>query len=586
MPLYISGQRLGTVSATAPQSFKEKSHGFCPMNGGPRAAVAAPTCALVALLLLAGPASAADSEFELEAALPITVDGAHTLRLDDAAFYAHGGEGQMGLLLSDAEGVLKRVIHRAYPVVETGDPELQWKQEVRVEELPLRKSIVQIQERRDDFQIYIHDTDFELAEGPRGGALHVGALDLDKAVKNQLQEPLRLSLLASESRPFHDTLRAGLYQGHATDGRLTAADGYRIFLSDAVVQHIDGAGQGVALPAHFRVEQQPGGIYDPIHEEWTGIGHHTEYVDEYLVLEGTGLLQVQFAGVTGQTFSRDATADVEGDVLIPDATGTVSVHTEDGHDLHTADSEDVQLAGRFTMAMTGMSQDRAHTNIQGSGDITRVSLDGETHEYPWAAVAAIGLGTLALAALAWAFQSGKLALGGGLLTGYARVQGQDVLDHPGRTEVYHLVQANPGANFHELEKKVDFGASTLNYHLRVLERNQFVSRVKDGRYVRFFDRQSGHYSRHRKDAACALRNDTTAKIAAHIAQNPGAAQCDLAQRFGIAASTVSWHIRRLQENGLVMMQRDNHFTRYYLGEAWTSLPDVERQRHGVLAAVA
>ncbi len=163
------------------------------------------------------------------------------------------------------------------------------------------------------------------------------------------------------------------------------------------------------------------------------------------------------------------------------------------------------------------------------------------------------------------------------------MQGEEILEHPGRLEVYERIKADPGMHFQDIAGRVEFGASTLNYHLRVLERNGYVTRVKDGRYVRFFDAKSGAYSRDRKQAASTLRNATTAAIASFIVQNPGVVQRDLAKQFGIAPSTVSWHVDRLRKEGLVEKQRDQHFTRYYMGEAWSTLPTRELSRVGLVA---
>lgn len=555
------------------------------MTGGNRGAKATPLAALLALVALASPAMAADSQFDLDVALPVTVSGEHTLRADGGAMYLHGDGGQVSLLLSDADATLSRIIHRAYPILDSRDPELQWKQEVEIQEIPLRDGALQLTERRSDFQMLMWDTDIALDEGADGGDLHIGALDKPKTVRNELQEPLRLSVHGGDVEPFKHVLRSGLFQAYATDGRIQT-DSFRLFISDAEAAYYPERGDRLELPAHFQVLQEPGSIYDPMKERWIGIGEHTEYVDEYLVLEGTGLLQMQFRDIPVQTFIEKATTDVAGAVTFPDAHGTVDVATDDGRDQHAVSGEELRLAGAFTFTVDQMAFDRNHGHIHGQGDVTQVVYGSQSHDYPWAAVAAISITTLLLGALAWAWSNGKLALGGigGAMAGYARVQGDGILEHDGRSTVYTLVQANPGANFHELKKKVSFGASSLNYHLRVLERNEFVTRVKDGRYVRFFDRQSGTYSRHRKDAACALRNDKTAQIARFIGERPGAAQCDIADAFQIAASTVSWHIKRLRENGLVTTKRDSHYTRYYLGEAWDSLPVQEQQRFGVQVA--
>jgi DNA-binding MarR family transcriptional regulator len=308
-------------------------------------------------------------------------------------------------------------------------------------------------------------------------------------------------------------------------------------------------------------------------------------VHEYVALTLTDAhIQIQYLDVPAAVYVSRPTAVVDGQVLLPAASGTVTVMDDETttHDIRDAD---LLLGGHITLALSDADSARGRTDVRGSGDLTLVAYGGSEHGYDWATVAAAGLGALIFAALAWASGAAKSVAGaiGGLLPGYARVHGDGVLEHPARSELYALVQANPGLHFMELCDKVDFGASTLNHHLRVLERNQFVSRVRDGRYCRFFDQRAGLYSRERKHAASVLRNDATAAIVAHIIQHPGIAQRDLADHFGIAPSTVSWHIDRLQREGLVQKQRDRHFTRYYMGTAWSDLPTGELARVGLVA---
>ncbi|HUR25420.1 MAG TPA: winged helix-turn-helix transcriptional regulator, partial [Candidatus Thermoplasmatota archaeon] len=321
---------------------------------------------------------------------------------------------------------------------------------------------------------------------------------------------------------------------------------------------------------------------DPTSKTWFGPHEHTEYVQEYLLVEATsGHLDLNFAGTPGSLYTPRPAVDVDGVALLPMMDGSVTIIEDDKPTRHALDRQDLELAGRFTLRMHDVVANPTRTQVEGDGDITGVTYAGTSASYDWMPVAtAAGLGAIALAALAWVAANAKTGsvLGGGLLAGYARVQGQEVLEHPGRQEVYERVKAAPGINFVTLGEQVAFGSSTLNYHLRVLEKNEYITSVKDGRYLRFFDRQAGTYSGAKKTQASALRNTTTAAMARHIRDHPGVAQCDLAAAFGVTASTVNWHMARLTGAGLVDRQRDAHYTRYYLSQGWSQLPTSEMDR--------
>lgn len=544
---------------------------------------------LVGALLLAVPAAlASPGTVEVTAALPLELNGQRGAAVEDGAFLLAGDRGVVALDLEGEAGRLVRVVHRAYGYVNPSDPGFEVMYAERTDRIPLDLAggQVSLATRRAEFQLLLHEADARLGNGAADGPLHVGALAEPRDVATL---PLRdLSLRVGPEAPFLHTLAAGLHQAAATSGRVEAAGPLRLFLSDAVVGY-RGPDGDQQVAAHFRTEEQAGSLYDPLRRTWTGPGTHTEYVEEYVVVElEAGTLSLGFTGLPGVLYGDALRLDVDGTAFLPDAVGTVTVQDGEAAVVHALDGQDLELAGRFALTAAGTDADRTRTTLRGEGDLTQVQYGAVSHDYPWdtgVVVAATGLAALLVAGAAWLVSHGKLVpLGGGLVAGYARFQGTAVLEHDGRAQVYEMVKLRPGVTMQELSEDVDFGASALNHHLRVLERNGFVSRLRDGRYVRFFDRQSGRFSGERKNAVSALRNPTTAAIAKAIAAQPGLAQCDLAERFSIAASTVNWHIRRLAAAELVEARRDHHYTRYYLGTAWAVLPGEEQARHLAVAS--
>lgn len=539
----------------------------------------------LALLLAAMPSQAAPGTLALRAELPAELSGNHEARGSEAQVLLEGQGGQATLLLQGSEGTLTRVIHRAWGYVSTDSPKLEvvWDDRVERLDLPLDDALVSLNERRPEFRILAQSDDIAMASGPSGSPLLMGALSESKTVDHQLERAFSLRLNPpSDEDSFSHVFSAGTLQARANDGRVTADGDVGLFVSGAVVSYLRGAEQE-SLPAHFRIESVAGSIYNPLTKTWSGPSSHTEYVQEYLLIDASQAhLDMLFDGTPGSLFAKQTSVVLEGTALLPAATGVVSI-TEDGKTTrHALGGEALELAGRFTLRFHDVLSSPARSQVEGDGDFTTVSYAGTSAHYDWTrAAAAAGLGAILLAALGWAlFHIKTLApAAGGLIAGYARVSGQEILEHPGRAEVYERVKAYPGISFVELADQVGFGQSTLNYHLRVLEKNEYITPVKDGRYLRFFDRQAGTYAGPKKMAVSALRNTTSAAMARHIRANPGVPQRDLAAAFGVTPSTVSWHISRLSEAGLVTRERDAHFTRYYLSEGWAQLPaeEVERQ---------
>jgi DNA-binding transcriptional ArsR family regulator len=539
---------------------------------------------LVAGVLFLVPAAlAAPGTLTGRADLPIEVDGPHQATGDQSRFLLEGPAGSASLMLQGATGTATRVIHRAFGYVNSQDPkaEVLWQDTVDTKVLDLNGAVLSLDERLPEFRVLAYDGDSSLSSADPDATLLVGALDQAKTVDYTLDRAVSVYLNPpSDADHFSQVIPTGTFQARSEAGVAQTLGAFKLFVSDATLHYVGGTGAPLTIPAHFRIESVPGALYNPVSKTWFGPGTHPEYVQEYLLADvQDGRLQVTFSGTPASLYSPTPSVAVDGHALLPAMDGTVAI-TDNGktvtHQLH---GDDLDLAGRFTLQMHDAIANPARSQVEGSGDITGVTYAGTAAHYDWTKVATAGVGAVALLVAAWGIAK-SLGPASGIVAGYARVSGQEVLEHPGRGEVYERVKAAPGINFVQLSEQVAFGSSTLNYHLRVLEKNGYITSVKDGRYLRFFDRTAGTYSGAKKVAVSALRNPTTAAMARHIKEHPGVAQCDLAQAFAVTASTVNWHMTRLGTAGLVTRARDAHYTRYYLSEGWSQLPSSEMERLG------
>jgi DNA-binding transcriptional ArsR family regulator len=546
--------------------------------------------AVASVLLLAAPALASPGTLEGRVTLPIEVQGARDADAGHGSFLLTGADGTVTLSLERATGSLLLVQHRAYGYVNTQEPQagLLWGATTDRIPIDLAGATLRLQQRLPDFQLYAAGGALHLAGTQDQGPLLVGGLAESKEVTESLQQPLTVQLITDADR-YAATIPAGQFQARADSGTASADGPLHLFLTQARLS-LERGGAVQDLPVLFHIEQRAGQLFNPATKTWFGPGTHTEYIQESLELDGAAALQAAFAGTPGTLYSAAPTIQVAGASTLPGLAGTVQVTGKDGPVTHTLDGQQLALDGTYALRLHELDGRSRTARLDGNGDLTTVSYGAVTAHYPWGAtVAAVGLGALALAAAAWILAQGKALLGGAagtLVAGYARVQGEEILEHPGRAEVYERVKAFPGVNFVQLGAQVTFGASTLTYHLRVLEKNGYVHSVRDGRYLRFFDKRSGHYSGERKTAVSALRNETSAAMARHIRAHPGVPQCDLAAAFHVTPSTVTWHMNRLGAAGLVEKQRDGAHSRYYIARGWADLPEAEQQRQAPVAATA
>jgi len=176
-----------------------------------------------------------------------------------------------------------------------------------------------------------------------------------------------------------------------------------------------------------------------------------------------------------------------------------------------------------------------------------------------AAVGAVGLAGL-VAPLA--------KYGVGRLVGvplYARFGKTEVLNHAMRERLLEAIRREPGMSPGELSRLVDCSWNTLVYHLGVLEREGYVSKAREGRRWRFFPTGSQDHSA--LPLLAMMRNPTAARILGEVRAQPGIAQHALSARTALRASTIHWHMERLQQGGFVRAERAGRTVHYFPGPA-------------------
>jgi DNA-binding transcriptional ArsR family regulator len=144
---------------------------------------------------------------------------------------------------------------------------------------------------------------------------------------------------------------------------------------------------------------------------------------------------------------------------------------------------------------------------------------------------------------------------------FSRIAGDRLLDHKLREQLVNQVRADPGISAPRLHKTSGAGWSTVVYHLKRLEASGLLASVRDGRHRRYFLANLPAAERTR---LTVLRNATTQRVF-DLIQQGAPSRVILAQTLGLARPTVTWHLRRLLEAGLV--------TRFGTGQNITYRPN-------------
>jgi len=145
--------------------------------------------------------------------------------------------------------------------------------------------------------------------------------------------------------------------------------------------------------------------------------------------------------------------------------------------------------------------------------------------------------------------------------GIRRVFGGNVLDQDLRARIYDHICRNPGIHLRGLASEMDLKMGTLRYHLGMLQGTHKIAVSGDASSVRYFE-NSGTYSADEQVILKHLRNETTKTILRVLVERPLATRQDLAGAAGISGPSVSWHMKRLQDDSLVRARREGRTTVY------------------------
>ncbi|MFT4921276.1 MAG: putative transcriptional regulator [Haloarculaceae archaeon] len=152
------------------------------------------------------------------------------------------------------------------------------------------------------------------------------------------------------------------------------------------------------------------------------------------------------------------------------------------------------------------------------------------------------------------------------------MSGEDTesLELPSRRTIYQRIEAKPGIHFRALDDTLDLAKGTLQYHLRWLVDAGLVEESDDGEYNRYYP--EGDFEPEDRRVLNALRRKIARRILAYLASEGAMTTSELADRLSKSNSTVSWHLSKLQEAGLVERDRDGR-------QVYYSLTDSDRVRY-------
>ncbi len=201
----------------------------------------------------------------------------------------------------------------------------------------------------------------------------------------------------------------------------------------------------------------------------------------------------------------------------------------------------VWLAG----AIGGLVADLFHATVDAWPESTRGQIIAGTGTAAGAGAA----GAAAWYTKAWRY----LKLAPLLAPLYSRIQPDELLEHPMRADLYEIIRDDPGVHLSELARRMEASWGTLLHHLDKLEEGGLITSTDASGKRCFF--LPGQVSPEARTILPALENEKALEIATYFAAHPGANQSDAADALGYSPALISWHLKKLEEAGVVTRER-------------------------------
>ncbi|MDE1763060.1 MAG: winged helix-turn-helix transcriptional regulator [Thaumarchaeota archaeon] len=136
---------------------------------------------------------------------------------------------------------------------------------------------------------------------------------------------------------------------------------------------------------------------------------------------------------------------------------------------------------------------------------------------------------------------------------------QDHDDSEIRSRIYNYIEKNPGAHLRMITRELQLGMGATQHHLDVLERSGRIKSQRINVYRHYFVMGVLDTEHH---ILAFLRQETARDILIYLLEHPWSTQSDIVNFKGFSAPTISWHMSRLEESGLVRSVKEGRTMKY------------------------
>ena len=115
--------------------------------------------------------------------------------------------------------------------------------------------------------------------------------------------------------------------------------------------------------------------------------------------------------------------------------------------------------------------------------------------------------------------------------------------------VLDYINSHPGVHLREICRELGLAMGDVQYHVHRLENQGSITSTRRGLYKFFYP--SALFGDRQREILSFLTLETPRELLLTIVEKPNSVQDDLARATGVSQPTISWHLKRLVELGIV-----------------------------------
>jgi len=135
-----------------------------------------------------------------------------------------------------------------------------------------------------------------------------------------------------------------------------------------------------------------------------------------------------------------------------------------------------------------------------------------------------------------------------------------------RKKIYRHVKKSPGLHFRELQRRTKIATGSLQYHLDFMLKRHLIKAERKGKFVRYYSARENQLDGDEQRMGL-LRQPSLRKIVLFLLTKKRANNEKIAAAVELSPSTVSWHMTKLVQGGVVEKRRVGRKTFFYIVDA-------------------